>query len=171
MNPASRWLLQALAYGIFLAPVAYFSNQPVMRFLGEDQAVLRLVFSHAGAPVSECRTLSQEELNELPPNMRRPTECPRERVPLFVTMRLDGETLFEASLPPSGIWGDGQTTVNREFEVPAGTHQIEIGMRDSRRESGLDYRMTRTVAIDPRDNLVIGFDPNTGGFNFAGSQP
>lgn len=171
MNLAARWLMQALAYGIFLAPVAYFSNQPVVEFLGEDQALIRLAFSHAGEPVSECRQRSQAELDELPPNMRKPADCPRERVPLFVTMRLDGDVIFKETLPPSGLWGDGETTVSREFEVSAGTHRIEIGMRDSRRESGLDYRMSRTVDIRPRDNIVVGFEPNAGGFMIAGSQP
>lgn len=171
MNHPARWLVQILAYGAFLAPVAYLSNQPVMRLLGENQAMIRIAFSHAGEPISECRQRTQAELDELPPNMRRPTECPRERVPLVLVMRLDGNTLFEASLPPSGFWRDGQTTVSREFEVPAGTHQVEIRMRDSRRESGFDYQLARTIDIRPHDNIVVGFDPNQGGFNFSGSQP
>ena len=41
------------------------------------QAMVSVSFSHAGQRIQECRILTQEELNKLPPNMRKPEDCPR----------------------------------------------------------------------------------------------
>ena len=70
-------LYQAIAYAAFVTVVATFSVWPSLRLLGADEALLSVSFSHAAERIGECRRLSQEELNELPPNMRRPDECPR----------------------------------------------------------------------------------------------
>ena len=60
-----------------MALVGYFSFAPAHRQLEENQAVIALAFGHAGERIEECRTLSPEELAELPANMRAPTDCPR----------------------------------------------------------------------------------------------
>lgn len=171
MKRPFRWLTQALAYAVFVVLVGYFSNRPAMQLIGEEEAVIRLSFSHVGERIGECRRLTQEELNELPPNMRQSTDCPRGRLPLFVRLALDGEVVFEKRLPPSGFWGDGETAVNRKFPVRAGEHRLEVRMRDSDRESGFDHSMSRTLDIEPRENVVIGFDADEGAFTIAGRQP
>jgi hypothetical protein len=52
------------------------------RHLASDQALIKLSFTRVGKPVGDCRKLSAEELAKLPPNMRAPTVCPRERSPV-----------------------------------------------------------------------------------------
>ena len=48
--------------------------------------MVSLSFSRAGQRIRECRRLTQEELNRLPPNMRKPEDCPRERLPVRVLL-------------------------------------------------------------------------------------
>ena len=58
-----------------------------IRQLAPDRALVKLSFSHHGKPVSDCHQTSAAELAKLPPNMRAPVRCPRERSP--VTVELD----------------------------------------------------------------------------------
>jgi len=152
-------LARLVVLGLFLAVVGGLSNAPVYHRLKPDQALVRLAFSHFGRPIRECHRLSQAELNALAPNMRKPVDCPRQRLPIQVEFQLDGQRLFMATVAATGIWGDGEATVYERFPVNAGPHRLSIGMRDSARREGFDYQLDRRVNIQPLRNLVIGFDP------------
>ncbi len=159
-SPAAgrRRLAQAAAWGAFAAVVAALSVWPPYRLLEPGQAMVSLTFSRAGQRVHECRRLSQEELQRLAPNMRNPIDCPRERLPVWVEFRVDGETLHRRAHPPSGIWKDGESTVYRRFEVPAGSHELFIGMRDSGRAQGFDFELRQQVPLASGQHLVAEFD-------------
>ena len=161
-----RILGQFIWYGLFALFIGYFSALPVYTHARPDMGLLKLSFSHAGAPKTECRRLSQEELNALPPNMRRPIDCPRERVSLLVELEVDGELIYQDWRPPSGLAGDGASTVYERFPVEPGSHRITVRMRDSRRREGFDYQIEDVVEIRPKQNFVIDFERSTGGFKF-----
>ena len=93
-------------------------------------------------------------------------DCPRERVPLLVELKINGELKFKQAIPPSGIASDGASTVYEKFQVPSGTHTVSVRMRDSRREQGYDYTSEKVVDIESGQILVIDFEPETGGFKF-----
>lgn len=155
---------QVIVYAAFAAMLGYFSASPAYQQLQPGLGVIKLSFSHAGEPKTECRRRTQEELDDLAPNMRNAMDCPRQRVSLLLELELDGEQVHRAWLPPSGLAGDGASTVYQAFPVPAGEHEIVVRLRDSRREQGFDWTMARTVEISPRENLVIDFEAGTGGF-------
>ncbi len=161
-----RYLGQAAVYAVLALGIGYFSGRPAYTHFPPDRAQIKLAVVHGGQPVTPCRRLSREELAELPPNMRRPQECPRERLPLLVEVLLDGRTLYRASLPPTGLAGDGPSRAYGRFAVAPGRHEITARLRDSRREDGFDYELTETVELAPRQNLAIDFRPETGGFIF-----
>lgn len=166
MIKVTRYIGQFIAYALFALVVGYFATQPAYTHLDPDKALIKLSFSHAGAHREECRQLTQEELDRLPPNMRRPMDCPRERRPLLVELELDGEILYRDELPPSGLAGDGASTAYRKFPVAAGSHQLVARLRDSRREEGFDYVKSAEVTLAPQQNFVIDFRPEFGGFLF-----
>jgi len=147
----TAWLLLA---ALSLA----FSVWPRFSQLGEGNAIVSLTFSHAGQRVEACRQRTQEELNKLPPNMRKPTDCPRARHPVNVMFSNDGETLFQKSLSPSGYWKDGESTVYFRAELPAGKHQLFIGMSDSARKDGFDYSGQTELALKQGQHVVVEFD-------------
>ncbi|MEJ8569357.1 4Fe-4S binding protein [Elongatibacter sediminis] len=160
--PARGWVritARGLGAALFAVAAGAFSSWPVFELLGPEESVLSLSFSHAGQRVSECRRLTQDELNDLPPNMRKPMDCPRERRPLRVELRADGEVLYQRTLEASGLWSDGESTVYARFTLPAGTHRMFVGMADSGRETGFDYRHERAVTLRPGQHVVIDFDP------------
>lgn len=163
-----RYSGQVAAYAVFMIAVGYFSASPAYTHLDPSRALLKVSFSHAGQPVRECRRLSPEEIAKLAANMRRPDDCPRERVPLHLVVELDGKPLFEDKLSPTGLWGDGPSSVYQRFPLPSGRHRLNLRLRDSRREEGFDYESQLDLDLVPRQNLVVDFRPATGGFTVSG---
>ena len=163
---ALRAFAQFALYAGFALVVAIFSYWPPYARIDSDSAVIKLSFSHAGDLREPCRTLSPEELAKLAPNMRSGVDCPRERVPVVVELEIDGERAYHAALDPSGLAGDGPSSVYERFEVPAGPHRIRVRLRDTRRESGFDHEGTTDVGLAPRQSFVIDFRAELGGFQF-----
>lgn len=151
-------LARVVAYTAFAAVTALFSIWPQYRMMDSSEALVSLTFSHAGQRVGECRKLTQEELNELPPNMRKPEECPRARHPLYLLLKIDQQPVYEAVLHPSGLWADGKSDVYQRLQVRAGRRKLWVGMRDSGRASGFDHVQETVRDISPGSNVIIGFD-------------
>lgn len=155
---------QAVVYTAFMAVLGYFATSPAYTYVDPGAAVITLSFGHAGEKVSECRRLTPEEIAALPANMRRPLDCPRRRVSLLVDLQLDDETVYRALLPPSGLAGDGASSVYERFRVAPGHHRITARLRDSRREEGFDYELDKEVELEAGQHLIIDFHAGTGGF-------
>ena len=159
-----RLVFQLVAYAIFAVAVGLFSVWPRFAPLEQQEAIVSLTFSHAGERIGECRRLTQEELDELPPNMRKPDECPRERHPLFVQLKIDQLPVYEGLLQPSGLWRDGKSNVYRRMRIDAGHYALSLGMRDSGRQAGFDHKAEFDIEILPGQNRVISFDALNGQF-------
>ena len=152
-----KFVVQFMAYAVFAAFVGLLSVWPSYQLLAPELAVVSLTISHAGQRVGECRRLSQEELNELPPNMRKPTVCPRERHPIRVELRADGDLLYRVTALPSGLWSDGKASVYQRLQMAAGEHELFVGMHDSGGD-GFDIELKVDQYLSPGQNLVIDFD-------------
>ena len=153
-----KMLGQAIAYALFVAALGVFSVWPSYHLLDEQEAIVSLTFSHPAERVGECRRLTQEELNALPPNMRKPDECPRERHPIQVEMRFDDRLVYAETVSPSGLWKDGKANVYRRVTIDAGDYLLFVGMNDSGSGDGYDYERRQDLTIVPGQNLVITFD-------------
>ncbi len=145
-------------YALFVAVIGALSAWPPYEIVNADRAIVSLVFAHAGERVGECRRLSQEELNKLPPNMRKPADCPRERHPVRIELRSSGDVLYSETLLPSGIWADGKASIYQRIEVQSGVHELFIGMNDSGGSDDFDYSTSEAIDLLPGRNLVIQFD-------------
>jgi hypothetical protein len=157
---------QAAMYAAFMAMLGYFASFPAYTYVDPGAAVITLSFGHAGEKVSECRRLTPEEIAALAPNMRRPMDCPRGRVSLLVELELDDATLYRAALAPSGLSGDGASSVYERFVVAPGRHRLSARLRDSRRDEGFDYEHAQDIELAPGQHMVVDFRSGTGGFKF-----
>jgi len=164
VNRLLRLSAQALSLAVVAALIGVFSVAPTYTHLAPGLALIKLTFTHGAPRVTDCRRLSSEELEKLPPNMRRPIECPRRRPPVWVEFSLDAQPMLTAWLPPSGLSGDGPSRIYRGFVVPAGSHRLNVRLRDSGRTSGFDHEFDQTVNLAASQNLVIDFHPTGGGF-------
>ncbi|MCP4431177.1 MAG: hypothetical protein GY806_09385 [Gammaproteobacteria bacterium] len=161
-NKPIRYLLQIINYTVFMGMIWYFASAPSFTVLEEDQAVITMAFSHAGQLREACRRLSQEELNNLAPNMRKLEDCPRERSPVVIEMKLDGEILYNKSLQPPGLYEDGGVDIYFSQKIPAGEHQFEVSMDDSVRGKGVEHRYAQTVEVAASKILLVEFESDTG---------
>ncbi len=190
-----RYFAQAVFYGLFVAVIGYFSSAPAYVHFPADMALIKASFSHAGQPKEECRVRTAEELAQLPPNMRVPMLCGRERSPVTFELELDGKPVYRAELPPSGLSRDGVSTVYQRFPVAAGRHHLRARLRDysagsrigppkagPERESArgepqgggehsvrvpdFNYSKEADVELAPAQVFVVEFSSRGGGFVF-----
>ncbi len=157
------WLGQLLLYGLFASTIGVFSQWPPYRHLQADEALIKLSFVRVGKPVGDCRALSAAELARLPPNMREPMSCPRERSPVTVQVDLDGRTVLQRVAMPTGVAKDGAAAVYERLVVPAGEHRIAVRLSDDVRARDAGYRREARVTLVPGQVLVIDFDAANGG--------
>jgi hypothetical protein len=159
-----RYAGQAVVYLATAAVLGVLSDSPAYQAFPPDQALIKVSLVHSAQRKEPCRKLSAEELAELAPNMRKPTVCGRERLPLRLEINLDGELLFRESLPPAGLSKDGPARVYHRIPVAPGRHRLSLKMRDSARTEGYDYEFDKEVELDALQNLVVDFRPESGGF-------
>jgi hypothetical protein len=157
------WGGQVLLYGLFALAVGVFSQWPMYRHLGPDQALIKVSFTRVGKPVGDCRKPTEAELARLPPQMR-PTEiCPRERSPITVQVDVNGNKVLERTAPPSGLKKDSASAIYERVVVPAGEQRIAVRLSDDVRAREAPYHREATVKLAPGQVLVIDFDAEKGG--------
>ena len=85
---------------------------------------------------------------------------------MAVELRVDGQTLYSASLRPSGLWDDGESTIYRRLSLSAGEHRVWVGLRDSGPGDEFDYQTEAIVQLQEFQQLVIDFDNDAHTFTF-----
>ena len=166
MSKVLQITLQVLAYAAFAALLGYLSASPGYDYASADKATVKLSLSHAANRVKPCVQLTPREIAELPPNMRRPEICERERLPLTVELEIDGEIVRSIEAQPSGLWNDGAASIYERFEIEAGAHTVTARLRDTDRSDGWDYTHTEDVMLAAGRYFTVTFRAETGGFRF-----
>lgn len=161
-----RYMLQAVAYTAFAAVIGTFSTRPAYRQLADNEAVIKLSFSHSAQLRQACRERGEAELAKLAPNMRTKLDCPRERSMVAVELDMDGKPLYRIDTPPSGLHKDGAATVYRRLAIPAGHHQFHARLADGP-DGTFNYRHDAAVDLAPGQVLIVDFLTGSGGFVFV----
>lgn len=161
-----RYALQGLAYAAFIVFIGYFSTAPAYRQLGDDEAVLKLSFSHSGQLKFACRERDAAELAKLSPHMRNKSDCPRERVPVRVELDMDGKPLYRVSTAPLGLHKDGAATVYRRLSIPAGRHLFQARLADGP-DGQVNFSKEINIELKPGQVLIVDFLTGSGGFVFT----
>jgi len=159
-----RYPLQAAVYAGIALLIGYFASAPSYMYFPPEQAQIKLTLAHGAEHRLECRQRSPEELEMLAPNMRKAIDCPRERLPVWIEVVLDDRVLYQASVPPTGLSGDGPSRIYQRFTVAPGPHRLQLRLRDTARTEGYDYELDRQIELKSLQNLGIDFRPESGGF-------
>ncbi len=157
MAKASRYLGQALLYALFFLPIAWLTHQPTHTHLEPGMAELKIAVRHAGKIIGQCGTDNSAPEVLLPEHVTRPEICPRERSPLQLELLLDGETLYRATVAPSGLHNDGVSSMYRRFRVPAGRHHLALRMNDDAAREGATWELVAPIELAPAQVLVATF--------------
>lgn len=166
MTSGLRILVQAIAYAAFAFVLGYLSASPAYDYASAGNATVKLSLSHAANRVKPCVRLTPRQIAELAPNMRRPEQCERQRLPLIVELEIDGDVVANIEAPPSGLWSDGPASVYERFEVEPGTHTVTARLRDTGRSVGWDYTHTEEASLVAGRYFTVTFRAETGGFSF-----
>lgn len=161
-----QWAGQVFLYGLYALAIGIFAHWPPYHPIGADQALIKISVSRLGQPVGECRRLSEEELARLPPNMRDPVQCPRERSPLTMEVDVGGTSVLKRVVQPTGLSRDGAASIYERLTVPAGPQQIDVRFNDDVRPGAQTYHRTANVDLKPGQVLVVDFDAGKGGIVF-----
>lgn len=148
------------------AIIGFFADAPVHHYFPDDAAQIKLSLMHTGNRAQPCRRRTPEELAAMPANMRKPLDCSRDRVPVVVSITIDGVETYRESLAPTGLFGDGRARAYKKIIVPTGRHHIAVGIRDTARTEGFDYTAAQDFDLKPGQNLVVDFAASDGGIIF-----
>lgn len=157
MAKAKRYLAQALLYALFFLPLVWFTDQPKHRHLDEGLAELKIAVRHAGATIGACSPVAAGTYTALPGDKQRPDICPRERSPLKIELLMDGETLYRATVPASGLHADGVSSIYRRFTVAAGQHHLQLRMNDNVAVEEYAWVLEQDVHLLPTQVMVASF--------------
>jgi len=164
MISALRLCGQFVVIVALFAAVAAFADWPIYRQTPRGTGIVTLSFVHGADRRADCRRLTPEEIAKLPPNMRRVQDCPRGRRPIYIELDVGDQISYRASLPPTGIAGDGPSRVYQRFVLPAGQYDVVVRMRDTARTEGFDYEREERIALRPDQMIVIDFRSEPPGF-------
>lgn len=170
MTGIVKWVGQLIVYAGMALWLGHFANRPVYTHVPPNKALIKLSVVHGAQRKGKCRKRTQEELQSMNPNMRTPLDCPRERLPIRIEIVLDGELLYDEAASAAGLAHGGTTRVYERFAVPSGPHKLIARMVDSARTEGYDFERAATIELAPRENFVIDFRAEAGGFLFDGKS-
>ena len=163
-----KWGGQAVVYVGMALWLGYFANMPVYTHHDPGLALIKLSVLHSAQRKSECRKRTKEELEAMNPNMRKPYDCPRERLPIHLELLLDGNKVYDEILQPAGLWKGSQTRAYKRLEASPGEHELLVRMVDSDRREGYDYQAAARVRLDAGRIFVVDFRADSGGFILRG---
>ena len=152
-----KYLAQAALYALFFVPLVFVTHNPTHRHLDDNLSVLKIAVRHSGQIIGECETLSAGDYAKLAANMKQLESCPRERSPLQLELRVDGETLYSGTTPASGIHNDGLSSMYRRFTLPSGRHRLQIFMNDDVAVEGYTWELDQDIELRPAQVMVARF--------------
>lgn len=122
---STAWKLASGVVTVVLAVVlAAFSQWPVHE--EPEGAVVRLSWRLEAVRVEECRTLTDEELADVPAHMRRAEKCVGDFVDHELILAIDGQEVLIDTVAPSGLRRDRPVYVLHDRPVEAGRHRVEV---------------------------------------------
>jgi hypothetical protein len=117
-------LAAIVSVGAALA-LALVSAAPFRLNAGSD-ARLRVAFSARPERIEQCRTLSADELANVPQHMRQAVVCEGRAASYRLEVRRDDSLLASALLHGGGLRHDRRLYVLRELPVPSGRGTIDV---------------------------------------------
>jgi hypothetical protein len=78
---------------------------------------------------------------------------------------IDGATALETSIPPSGIWEDGNSVTVERIPVAPGEHLVSVAIGETTNPEEWNFGDERTITFTDEFRSVVVFD-RVAGFNW-----
>jgi hypothetical protein len=159
-----------LAVGVTLA-LGWLSQVPYDA-ASDVESMVRLAWRTRGTRVEECRRLTDAELERLPIHMRQEQVCEGRILPYRLVVALDGQTVVDEEVYPSGARADRPLYVYREFPLRPGRHDLDIAFtrapiaedtargREGERDATAPERLTlrQQVMLEADQIVLVTYD-------------
>jgi hypothetical protein len=155
MTAWARYLIQGMTAVILVGLVAAFSQGPIFAPIPPDHGELKISLSHLAERLQACRQLTEEERMALPPTRRVSEICERERTSTHLQIRLDEQILINQQIRPSGLHGSGRAYFQEFVVLPAGSHQLEVLLKDGHGPDGLMLEQQFNLHLDPGASALL----------------
>lgn len=152
---ALRLAGQLLVGILFAIPVGVFSRWPDFAPVPAAHGEFKLSLAHLTDRMQPCHTLSAEEREALPPNMRAFEVCERARASALVEVVLDGEVVLREDVRPAGLHRDGRAYLYRAWPLRAGEYDLQLRLRDSPRTEGFDHEQSFRLRLEPGVSALL----------------
>jgi hypothetical protein len=163
MTLIRRYLGQFVAYAVFAALLGYFSIKPSYTYFPADKAQLKLSLSHNGQRKEKCRPRTAKELQRYPNVTTLPPVCPRERFPVRVAVWLDGRPLYDRTVAPVGLSGDGASYFYRTFAIAPGRYRLRFQLNDAGGGAEGEVSLEQELVLQAGLVTVIDYEAKSGG--------
>ncbi len=125
MSLAQRSLGAGIAALAATLALGWLSQVPYDPVRGSG-ALVRLAWRTRGTRVEACRRLAAEELERLPVHMRQEEVCEGRVLPYRLVVVLDGRTVVDEAVRPSGARADRPLYVYHDLPVEPGPHEVTV---------------------------------------------
>lgn len=146
---------QAVAGLLFASITGAFAQWPRYSPLPAGHGELKLSMAHLTERLVPCVQLSAEELAALPPNMRNPERCERERAPAVIELRANDAVLLDTVVRPVGLARGGRSYLQARWPLAAGNYELEIRLRDTPRAEGFDLVQRLGLTLRPAESALL----------------
>lgn len=118
--------------GIAIAALALlgmsFASSASFRVSDSDDAIIRLSIAARPERIESCRTVSDEELAKLAPQMRQRVVCEGTTARYRLELRRNEELLVSQVLRGGGLRHDRRMYVLRDLRVPHGSSRVRVNI-------------------------------------------
>lgn len=144
---------------------------------GDEVGLLRLSWSGQPERIETCRTVPEEELENLPRHMRQAVVCEGRAAEYHLTVVQNGETLADGAVWGGGVRHDRPIYLYREFPFSPGAHRliVRFTLRDASAEdtepgeshTRLDalprtLDLDTTLTVGAREVVLVTYDAERG---------
>ncbi len=126
----------ALVIALPVLLIGYFSQKPEYGFNSPNESELVVSFRYTSRKTHPCTDKELKRLTEerkgRPKHMRSARNIcgSRERVPVNISVEMDGKTTFDRLVHPSGFTHDGACYLFKRLIVPAGEHNLKVKLAE-----------------------------------------
>ena len=112
---------------LIVAGIRVVSHLPVS-LRDSDNAMIRVALSARPERIEVCRTLSEEELANIPQHMRQPVVCEGHTAQYQLELRHNDSLLLSRTVRGGGLRNDRHLYVLHELPVAPGSSRIDVRM-------------------------------------------
>jgi len=120
-----------------------------------DSAMVRLAWRATPARIRHCRTLTPEELAQIPAHMRRTEECTETTLPYRLTLRLDSAPPVVLSIHAGGAREDRPMYVFHESRLAPGPRTVSVRFERDATPAGVTAPVSQTPSLLTFDTTMV----------------